>query len=692
MAGELETLQAEYISAFSNKNYQHKGMTDEPGSEFALLALTAFDHCTTKQQNDAMIEWVVFNGKDRKAGLPAPGSCEYDELRLTVARYRFMAQTNLFFLCRMLGYSKVTAAEYNWFNPQTKGWELHNTHEEICNEFFVQKDPANFSTFESFALDCDAKKQIKERLLLVPRGGFKSSINMADCVQWIICFPEITIAILTGTLRLAQDFVGEVKAHFTMDENFEKGERYGKFRPRLLKNKLTGKTTISMFQVLFPEHSVRPDSGKCDEFQTPAVTAGDKEPTIRATGIEQSLAGSHFCLLKLDDVVTEENCETVTRIEDINHRVGVDKALMHAFGFLDIIGTWYDERDYYGVQIAYDDKLFLASQKNETQKIYRRAVWWPTAECLAKGKVEAEWTALDVHMWFPTQLPFELMKASSQKEPDVFAIKYLNDPRQINKIKFPRELLIRRTLNHNLAPHQGMIVTTVDTAYSTQSWADYTVILTAIIHSGKFYIINMVRGRFNEYELPAVIAAVGNKWKPKQIVIEEVMGTAFVKREIRREMEKLKISIPLRSAGLGQGNKARSKAMKAKPVLRLLGDERMYFVNSCEALEEIYTELSQFTGTVDDKHDDIVSALSLLAEVFEPYADMNGRINAVQSTYTADNQSFQMHQMIYGLGAYAEKNPQLATDDNPRTQYDIGQAAQQMPVEDSAPDPLADLF
>ena len=690
MAGELDVLQAEYLSAFENKNYQHKGMSDAPGSEFALLALAAFDHYTTKQQNDAMLEWLVFNGKVRKGGLPSPGSCEYDDLRLTVARYRFMAQTNLFFLCRMLGYSKVTDYEYNWFNPQTKGWEIHNTHEEICNEFFVRKDPANFATFEGFALDADAKKQFKERLLLVPRGGFKSSINMADCVQWILCFPEVTIGILTGKLELAADFVGEVKAHFTLDENFEKGELYGKFRPRLLKNKLTGKTTVSMLQVLFPEHCVHPDDGKSTEFQTPACTAGDKEPTIRATGIEQSLAGSHFCLLKLDDSVTEANVETVTRMEGINHRIGVDKALMHAFGFFDVIGTWYDERDYYGVQIAYDDKLFQSSQKNETMKIYRRAVWWPTAACMAAGKVEAEWTAADVHMWFPQVLTFDKMKVSSQTEPDVFAIKYLNDPRQINKIKFPRELLIRRTLNHSLAPHQGMIVTTVDTAYSTQSWADYTVILTAIIHGGKFYIINMVRGRFNEYELPAVIAATGYKWKPKQIVIEEVMGTAFVKREIRREMEKLKISIPLRSAGLGQGNKAHSKSMKAKPVLRLLGDERMYFVNSCESLEEIYNEMSQFTGTADDKHDDIISAISLLAEVFAPYADTVGKMSSLQMDYTADTKSFQMHQMIYGLGTYADKNPQFAADDNPVTQFQLNQAADHEPLSES--DPLDDLF
>jgi len=146
MANELETLQAEFISASQNKNYQHKGMPDD---EFNTLSLLAFDHYTTKQQHDAMLSWVIFNGGSRKGGLPAPGSCEYEHLRLTVARYRFMAQTNLFFLARMLGYTKVTDYQYNWYNPQTKGWEWHNTHEEICNDFFVRKDPAHFATLSS---------------------------------------------------------------------------------------------------------------------------------------------------------------------------------------------------------------------------------------------------------------------------------------------------------------------------------------------------------------------------------------------------------------------------------------------------------------------------------------------------------------------------------------------------------------
>ena len=78
MAGELEILEAEFISASQNKNYQHKGMPDD---EFNTLSLLAFDHYTTKQQHDAMLSWVIFNGGSRKGGLPAPGSCEYEHQR-----------------------------------------------------------------------------------------------------------------------------------------------------------------------------------------------------------------------------------------------------------------------------------------------------------------------------------------------------------------------------------------------------------------------------------------------------------------------------------------------------------------------------------------------------------------------------------------------------------------------------------
>ena len=116
----------------------------------------------------------------------------------------------------------------------------------------------------------------------------------------------------------------------------------------------------------------------------------------------------------------------------------------------------------------------------------------------------------------------------------------------------------------------------------------------------------------------------------------------------------------------------------------------MLFFNSCEGLEEIYNELEKFTGTSDDQHDDIVSALSLLVEQFIGYADMDSRINSINTDYAVNQKMRDMHDQIYFLGKYAKFNEAGVIDDNPTTQFQLGQAMQQ--VQEPYIDPLSDLM
>jgi phage terminase large subunit-like protein len=682
---QLTKLQQLYETCRTLPNYQYKNLSEE---ELLVKANKSFQKLPPLQKEKVIKSW---NKKLAKEGIVTTAEEAFNDL----LKYRFLSQTNLFFLCHLLElYNNTTI----------------NTHEEICNSFFVQKDPT-FITFDHFA---DQYTDLKQRVLLVPRGGFKSSIDMADCIQWIICFPAITIAILTGVLQLAKDFVGEVKQHCTYTESGTDSKGKSSYDVRQIMDKQTGDWSDSIFQVLFPEHCLSPLEGNQLEFQTPAAEES-KEPSVRAASIDQALSGSHYNVLKLDDVVTNENTKTEARIKDTIKQISIDNGLLNPNGFYDVIGTWYDERDYYGVTIrktekrAKDEGLLESIQgsidsgrfnANLSYKIYLRAAWWPTQDAVKAGKIEEELTKSDLELWFPERLSYEFLlgklKDDSDNDDDegdtgYFAIKYLNNPRKANRVRFPRELLKRRTIPHSQFPPQGIVVTTVDTAYSTKSWADYTVIITALIFGGRFYVINMVRGRFNEYELPKIIANTASTWKPKRIAIEDSVGVKWMARELRREMDNLKISIPVEFVSLGLGSKLRSKQLKAKPVLRLLGDERMYFLNSCEGLEEIYNELEKFTGTGDDAHDDIVSAMSLLVEQFIGYADMDSRINSINSDYISNQQSKSIHDQIYCLGQYAKYNEMGLIDDNPVTQFQAQQAAQNI-NDDPYIDPFADLM
>ena len=680
---QLEKLQNLYNDCRILPHYQYRNLSE---SELLIKANKSFQRLPQEQQKK------VYNSWAKKLGKTIDGLTE-DDIR-NLLRYRFMSQTNLYFLCHLLEkYNQTTL----------------KTHEDICNEFFVQKDPT-FITFDHFA---DQYADLKQRMLLVPRGGFKSSIDIADCIQWIICFPAITIAILTGVLQLAKDFVGEVKQHCTFAETGEETDK-GKaiYGVRQLMDKQTGEWSDSLFQVLFPEHCLSPLEGNQLEFQTPAAEEA-KEPTVRAASIDQALSGSHFNVLKLDDVVTNENTKTENRIKDTIKQISINNGLLNPNGFYDVIGTWYAEADYYGnvlkkVEKRAKDEGLLGSisgsidsgrfNANLSFKIYLRAAWWPTVEATKAGKIEEEMLKSDWELWFPERLSYDFLYNKQKDDSDnddedgdtgYFAIKYLNNPRKINRVKFPKELLIRRTLPHTQYPPQGIVVTAVDTAYSTKSWADFTVIITALIFGGRFYIVNMVRGRFNEDELPRVIANTAYKWKPRRIAIEDSVGVKWMGKELRREMDKLKISVPVEFCTLGFGTKLRSKQLKAKPVLRLLGDERLYFFLSCEGLEEIYDEMSKFTGTSDDKHDDIISAVSLLVEQFGGYADMDSRVNSINTEYYSNLKEKELHDKIYCLGKYAKYAQQ---DENPVTQFEVAQATESFPVQESYNDPLAELM
>lgn len=659
---KLATLRALVTECKTNPNYQYRDLPDE---QFLELAASSFAKLTDEQQAKALKSWVAAIAKEPKID-GVEDQTEHEKI-IELVKCRFMSQTNLFFLCNLL----------ETYNQVALG-----THEEICNKFFVQKNP-NFATFEKFALQYTDKK---DRMLLVPRGGFKSSIDLADCVQWIINYPAVTILILTGVYSLAGDFVGELRGHFTNGENpNDPDSKTGKARlvPKLLMDRETSEWSPSYFQIMFPEHCIAASDGKMSEFQTPAAGT-DKEPSVRAASIEQALVGAHFGVLKLDDVVTNENSQTIDRLKKIAKQISIDRAMLQPFGFMDVIGTWYDEKDFYGEKIKLEEQLIKEDgglligsvdsgrfELTGKYKIYLRSALWLTPEAIKAGKTDIDAVASDYELWFPERLPYSFLSSERKTDPEGFAIKYLNNPRKIHRIKFERALLLKRTIPHNQLPQQGIVVTTIDTAYSTKSWADYTVIITSLIYGGRFYILNMVRGRYNEYELPKVIATTAHKWKPKRIAIEDSPGVKWMGKELTREMQKLQISVPVEYVSLGQGSKSKSKQIKAKPVMRLLGDERLYFLNSCEGLQEIYNEMEQFTGTGEEPHDDIVCALSLLCEQFGAYADMGAKLDNATTQHVADAKAHDQYLRVHGLGKYAKYNASQMTGDNPVTAFQM---------------------
>src|SRR3954462_642625 len=142
---------------------------------------------------------------------------------------RFRAQTDLFWLAKdVLGYDLV----HNWVCPEHPAITTEDEgpcplcelpmqrysggiptgtspHRQICDSF-VKKDPTK---------TIPNQDTLKKRILMCPRGSFKSSINEADTVQWIIAFPDIRIGLLTAAEDLAINFVSKIKSFFQVVED-----------------------------------------------------------------------------------------------------------------------------------------------------------------------------------------------------------------------------------------------------------------------------------------------------------------------------------------------------------------------------------------------------------------------------------------------------------------------------------------
>jgi hypothetical protein len=188
-----------------------------------------------------------------------------------------------------------------------------------------------------------------------------------------------------------------------------------------------------------------------------------------------------------------------------------------------------------------------------------------------------------------------------------------------------------------------------------------------------------------------MIAATALQWRPKRICIEESGAIKYIQREAYREMDKLKIRVPIELVPLGQGSKTNSKKVKAGPVLRFLGDDRLRFINTCPGLEDLYDELSKF-GTAASTHDDVVDTLSILVNQFSGYADIEGKMTSASHDFVPDLKGKSLYDQTYGDGKYAKYNARNAALEFPDMSH--GELAQQaaLDVVDANNNPLSDLF
>lgn len=241
----------------------------------------------------------------------------------------------------------------------------------------------------------------QKQLILEARGHLKSTLLSVGKTLWrIYQNPNIRILVGTESLKLSKAFIREIKAYLE-DEWLQ--ENVWNARPHI-----SGRL-IPVMDRAGKQRRIEKYNDDTEALDKKVVWRADaiqvlrskklKEPTVTAASVGQTNTGAHVDEVILDDVVTFDNVKTVDKIEtvfswayDITSILDppyLDHSLVDAFracspahwkkmvrwaisgGYTTVIGTRYDESDYYGYLIDYHEAL---SYDIHLRNIYKNGV------------------------------------------------------------------------------------------------------------------------------------------------------------------------------------------------------------------------------------------------------------------------------------------------------------------------------
>jgi predicted phage terminase large subunit-like protein len=445
---------------------------------------------------------------------------------------------------------------------------VEGLHKPLC-QFFIKKNPRKPWLLQD---------STKNRLLLAPRGHFKTTIDLCDIIQWMLAFPDITIALFSGTEPLTARMVDEIKQHFLMNGDFR--EMYPQWVPQ---------AHLSEF-------------GQKGSFTLPCRGQIRREPSLSITTLKSTRAGAHFDVQKFDDVVHEKNSITAVLNRETTRQWSSTLPLLNPGGYRDVIGTLYSYDCFYAPILEgqakhgrQDWKILVESalKREPDQDLFRpEAILFPQRFCVDLNENPGKQNLQQI--W--------------RDDPDLFASQYMNDPLSLASDQFAIARLKAHQIDRRDIPATTNLYMTWDLAYSTADRSDYSVgVLGGYSPNGSLYIIDICRGRFRPAEIIEEIIKQYRRWPVVRVGIEKDQAANMLAPGLEMRQRELGLYIPVDLIPVKlKGMHPEQQILALGPLLE---QHKLWFCQSANHLEECFREFSRFPKY---SHDDICRAVSLM--------------------------------------------------------------------------------
>lgn len=315
-----------------------------------------------------------------------------------------------------------------------------------------------------------------------------------------------------------------------------------------------------------------------------------KEATVEAWGLVDGMPNSkHFVIRNYDDIVTDKSVTTSEMIQKTTAALGLSSNLGCEGGVARYYGTIYHALDSYSV---------LRKNKYITTRLYT---------CTEEG----------VWPGTPILKSYEhLAKKYAEQGAYIFGCQMLLNPVADSAQNFKFEWL-RYYGGWDKKRMVGNIYILCDPANSKKKTSDYTVFMViAAVSDGNYYLVDMVRDRFNLKERTDTLFALVNQHRPILVGYEQY-GMQSDIEHIKEKMEQLNYRFPIKELG--------GKTAKIDRIAGLIPDfeqSRIYlpyqlkkqnYEGKMQDLIEIFVNEEYLTFPTPE-HDDMLDCFSRIKD------------------------------------------------------------------------------
>lgn len=466
------------------------------------------------------------------------------------------------------------ANNYYEFNRDVLGWPdiYEPLHRKLCD----------------FIIDNKGKK----KLILLPRGTFKSSVVTVGYPLYRIANDIVehkdvkTKALIGNAIQpLAIKFLSQIKSHLQRNDNFI--ELYG---------------DRSVNPLVWREDAI--DIRHKESYR-------EKEYTLEAWGLEGSRTGSHYNLIIGDDLVSETNIGTKEQIDKTIEAFKDLIPLLDPGGELILIGTTWHEGDLYG---------YIQEQENGLLDEF---------VVMIEPAYTGEWGKGE--LLFPTVLSWdELDSKKRNMGPSKFSAQYMLNPVPADTATFKYKFNY-----YEPTDIRGMTLNTfvlIDPAFSESQDADYSVMIcVSITADWRIYIRDIFMERVSPSGLLNEMFLWDKKWKPICFGLETTAFQRTLQHFAEAEMRKRGHFVPIKH--LTHAGARGEHVHKYQRIVRLepyYAQNMVYHNQELPHNDKLEDQLRRFPK---NKNDDIIDALSSITEVGYPPRKFEAReSSSVQSS------------------------------------------------------------